>query len=231
MTTELEPNALARLAFWAKGMVLIDDARQSWPGFSYGEGEWRRLRELGGAVPGPTYRMFVLVNAAVFIAIAAFGIGAVFIPLATLLFPVPAETSALKFSMLLAGCSLLIIGLGLPLSLRAAAALVTGEAIRTSLAPALGDGALASKIAWQINRITLVMCGLLVPGMLIWITYDIHAGPLVTALKWIAIAAMGASTALGVRGRRRSPAGTQPAGGPKPSQGFVGDEKSGGWSG
>lgn len=203
---ELEPNALARLAFWAEGMVRIDDAKQSWPGFSYTEDEWRRLRALSSVVPGPTYMMFVLVNAAVFIAIAAIGIGAIFIPLATLLFPVPAETGALRFSMLLAGCSFLIIGLGLPLSLRAAAALSTSAAMRTGLAPSPGDGALAAKIAWQINRITLVMCGLLVPGMLIWITYDIHAGPLVTALKWIAIAAMGASTALGVRGRRRNSA-------------------------
>ncbi|ESY97619.1 hypothetical protein X738_02780 [Mesorhizobium sp. LNHC209A00] len=30
-------SALARLAFWAKGMVAINDARMEWPGFSYSQ--------------------------------------------------------------------------------------------------------------------------------------------------------------------------------------------------
>ena len=145
-----------------------------------------------------------LVNAAIFIAIAALGIFGVFLPLATLLFPVPAETSALKFSLLLAACAFLIIGLGLPISMRLSAVLVASKTMRAALVAAPGDEALASKVSWQINRITLVMCGLLVPGILLFIAYDIDAGPIITALKWLAIALMAVSALARHHGGRRS---------------------------
>lgn len=175
-----------------------------WPGFSYDEPEWERLRQLATLVPYPAYVNFCLVNAAVFIAFACIGIAAVFLPLAIILFPIPAETSTLKFAMLLAGCCFLIIGCCLPVSLRIAAALVSTDAMRRELSEAPGDAALARKIAWQINRITLVMCGLLVPGILVFVAYDIQAGPLIAALKWVAIGLMVVSTIAGVRRQRRS---------------------------
>ncbi|TPM38281.1 hypothetical protein [Mesorhizobium sp. B2-3-4] len=197
-------GALARLAFWAKGMVLINDARMEWPGFSYSEPEWARMRALSAPIGAGTYQLFTIVNAAIFIAIAALGIFGVFLPLATLLFPVPAETSALKFSMLLAACAFLIIGLGLPISMRLSAMLVGGKRVREALVPAAGDEALASKVSWQINRIMLIMCGLLVPGILLFIAYDIEAGPIITALKWLAVALMTVSTLTGIARQRKS---------------------------
>ncbi len=138
-------SALARLAFWAKGMVSINNARMEWPGFSYSDAEWARMRTLSEPIGAGTYQLFTIVNAAIFIAIAAIGIFGVFLPLATLLFPIPAETSALKFSMLLAACAFLIIGLGLPISMRLSAMLVGGKTMRAALVPAPGDEALASK--------------------------------------------------------------------------------------
>ncbi|MBZ9994506.1 MULTISPECIES: hypothetical protein [unclassified Mesorhizobium] len=197
-------GALARLAFWAKGMVSINDARMEWPGFSYSEPEWTRMRALSAPIGAGTYQLFTVVNAAIFIAIAALGIFGVFLPLATLLFPVPAETSALKFSLLLAACAFLIIGLGLPISMRFSAMLVGGKAMREALVPAAGDEVLASKVSWQINRIMLIMCGLLVPGILLFIAYDIEAGPIITALKWLAIALMAVSTLTGIARQRKS---------------------------
>ncbi|QKC83030.1 hypothetical protein [Mesorhizobium sp. NZP2077] len=197
-------SALARLAFWAKGMVSINNARMEWPGFSYNDAEWARMRALSGPIGAGTYQLFTMVNAAIFIAIAALGIFGVFLPLATLLFPIPAETSALKFSMLLAACAFLIIGLGLPISMRLSAMLVGGKTLRAALVPAAGDEALASKVSWQINRIMLIMCGLLVPGILLFIAYDIQAGPIITALKWLAIVLMAVSTFTGIARQRKS---------------------------
>ena len=197
-------SALARLAFWAKGMVSINDARMEWPGFSYSDAEWARMRTLSEPIGTGTYQLFTIVNAGIFIAIAALGIFAVFLPLATLLFPVPAETSALKFSLLLAACAFLIIGLGLPISMRLSAMLLGGKTVRAALAPADGDEALAAKVSWQINRIMLIMCGLLVPGILLFIAYDIQAGPIITALKWLAIALMAVSTLTGIARQRKS---------------------------
>jgi hypothetical protein len=197
-------SALARLAFWAKGMVSINDARMEWPGFSYSDAEWARMRTLSEPIGTGTYQLFTIVNAVIFIAIAALGIFGVFLPLATLLFPVPAETSALKFSLLLAACAFLIIGLGLPISMRLSAMLLGGKTVRAALAPAAGDEALAAKVSWQINRIMLIMCGLLVPGILLFIAYDIQAGPIITALKWLAIALMAVSTLTGIARQRKS---------------------------
>ncbi|QND55489.1 hypothetical protein [Mesorhizobium huakuii] len=197
-------RALARLAFWAKGMVSINDARMEWPGFSYSDAEWARMRTLSEPIGTGTYQLFTIVNAVIFIAIAALGIFGVFLPLATLLFPVPAETSALKFSLLLAACAFLIIGLGLPISMRLSAMLVGGKTVRAALVPGAGDEALAAKVSWQINRIMLIMCGLLVPGILLFIAYDIQAGPIITALKWLAIALMAGSTLTGIARQRKS---------------------------
>lgn len=197
-------SALARLAFWAKGMVSINDARMEWPGFSYSQPEWARMRALSVPIGAGTYHLFTIINAVIFIAIAALGIFGVFLPLATVLFPVPAETSALKFSLLLAACAFLIIGLGLPISMRLSAMLVGGKRMRETLVPAAGDDVLASKVSWQINRIMLIMCGLLVPGILLFIAYDIQAGPIITALKWLAIVLMAVSTMTGVARQRKS---------------------------
>ncbi|WP_322414944.1 hypothetical protein [Mesorhizobium huakuii] len=197
-------SALARLAFWAKGMVSINDARMEWPGFSYSDAEWARMRTLSEPIGTGTYQLFTIVNAAIFIAIAALGMFGVFLPLATLLFPVPAQTSALKFSLLLAACAFLIIGLGLPISMRLSAILVGGKTVRAALVPASSDEALAAKVSWQINRIMLILCGLLVPGILLFIAYDIQAGPIITALKWLAIALMAVSTLTGIARQRKS---------------------------
>jgi hypothetical protein len=122
-------SALARLAFWAKGMVAISDGRMEWPGFSYTDAEWARMRTLSEPIGAGTYQLFTIVNAVIFITIASLGIFGVFLPLATVLFPVPAETSALKFSLLLAACAFLIIGLGLPISMRLSAVLVASNAV------------------------------------------------------------------------------------------------------
>ncbi|MES0094903.1 hypothetical protein [Mesorhizobium sp. M0030] len=195
-------GALARLAFWARGMTAIKDGRMEWPGFCYTDAEWARMRVLAAPIGAGRYQLFTWVNAAIFIAIAALGIVCVFLPLATLLFP-PAEASALKFSALLAACAFLIIGLGLPISMRLSSALAISREMRAGLVGEAGDEALAAKVSWQINRIMLVMCGLLVPGILLFIAYDIDASPIITVLKWLAIALIAVSVAVGALQQRK----------------------------
>lgn len=65
------------------------------------------------------------------------------------------------------------------------------------------DDALAAKVRWQINRIALMMCGALVPGIVLFIAYDIQAGPLINALKWAAVALSLLSIGSVVVGNRR----------------------------
>jgi len=197
-------TSLVWLAFWSRNMVAIREDGMDWPGFSYSEPQWQRMRALAEPVADGTFRKFIVVNAAIFIVIAAIGIAAIFLPLANVLFPVPAETSALQFATLLAASCLLIIGGGLPLSMLAAARLCADARMTGRLAWQPDDEALASKIGWQLRRITLVMCGLLVPGMLLFIAYDIDGGPILSVLKWLAaIIALLSVASLGSRMKRK----------------------------
>jgi hypothetical protein len=184
---------LVHLAFWAKNMTVLRDAGMQWPGFSYAQPEWARMEELAAAVDDGALAKFKVVTAIVFIALAAAGIVLVFLPVESLLFPHPAETPAVYFVLLLAAACFLIIGAGLPLAMRAAALASANEQTRQRLTPAPGDGALAHKVAYQINRIAAVICGLFVPGTLLWIAFNIRGGPIIVVLKWLSFAAIAAA--------------------------------------
>jgi hypothetical protein len=191
---ETDTAARAQLAFWAKGMVEIRTARMSWPGFSYADDEWARMAELAATIENSRYGLFKLINALLFIALAAAGICGLWLPLVTVMFPVPAETRALPFTLLLAACALFMVTAGLPLSMRLAAGFAADAAMRARRAMLAGDDtALARKIRHQINRVVVLMCGVLVPGTLIFIAYQIEAGPLITALKWTGFALLAGS--------------------------------------
>src|ERR1700693_3760584 len=93
---------MLRLAFWADIMLRIKHAGMWWAGFSYTDDEWERLEPLADAVAPLDAGRFKLVNAVVFIALAALAICGGFVPIASALFPVPAETSVLALASLLA---------------------------------------------------------------------------------------------------------------------------------
>lgn len=192
----LPANALCQLAFWAKNMTMISGARMSWPGFSYSEAETARMSEMAASVSNAARQKFVLMNAVIFIALAAAFIFGFFLRLASWLFPTPAETKALPFVLLLAATALLTIGIGLPISMHLASRWSADETMRTGLTARLGDAALLAKVSYQINRMTLIMCGLLVPGTLLFIAFDIEGGPIITILKWAALIAMVAAVVL-----------------------------------
>ena len=189
----LDTTNKAVLAFWARTMCLIRDNKMSWPGFSYTEPEWARLGTLARAVSRDADTAYNIVNAAVFIAIAAAAVAGGFIPLATVLFPVPADTPAAAFLGLLAVFAALTLGLGMPVSMRIAARFSANRAALEQAGDAPEDAALAAKVRWQMRRMTLVMCGLLVPGAMALIMFSIRLGPAVTAVKWMMILLMAAS--------------------------------------
>ncbi|HLH89119.1 MAG TPA: hypothetical protein VKX28_11720 [Xanthobacteraceae bacterium] len=201
--TPSDDRGLVRLALWASLMMPIKEAGMSWPGFAYTDAEWKQMATLAGAVePGTAFR-FQMVNAVVFIALAGVLVVGGFLPLLGALYPVPADVKALPFALLLAATALLALGIGLPLSMGVAAWLVAGG-LRPRLVATPQTAALWSKVSWQIRRMAVLMCGALVPGMLLWITFDIDGGPIITTLKWIGFAAVAASTAHTLR-RRDAP--------------------------
>jgi hypothetical protein len=181
---ETVDGRMLRLAFWADIMMRIKDAGMKWPGFSYTDAEWARLERLADAVAPVDAGRFKFVNAAVFIALAALAMFSGFLPLASELFPVPAETPAVAFLALLAATCFVVLGLGLPLSTRIAAPLSAGVGTRGNLSVLAYDAELWSKVVFQMRRITLILCGFLVPGALLLIAYNIDGGPILTALKW-----------------------------------------------
>lgn len=193
---------LLRLAFWADIMMSIKNAGMSWPGFSYTDAEWARLGPLAEVVAPFDAGRFKVVNAIVFIALAAVAMGGGFLPLASALFPVPAETPVLPFVTLLAATCFLVIGLGLPVSMRIAAPLSAGAETRARLGAISYDGELWSKVAFQMRRIILILCGFLVPGVLLFIAYNIDGGPIISVLKWVSWAALLLSAGDSVRRRK-----------------------------
>ena len=196
-------EGLTRLAFWARNMTAVSDAGMSWPGFSYTDAEWMRIRDLARAVSPAAFGTFVTWTTIIFLVVAVAGVVGVFLPILLVLFPDPAQMSPWKFASLLAACAFLILGLGLALSMNLAARWSADEVMRAELRSAPGDDALAANVRWQINRMMLIMCGALVPGVVFFIVYDIQAGPLITALKWLTVVLTLGSMASVVVGNRR----------------------------
>ncbi len=199
----MDKASLARLAFWGMNMSVATGGRNNWPGFRYTPTEWTRLEKLSKAVDGTAFIRFVLIVTVVFIVLAGCAVVGLLLPIMIALYPNPADTRPLPFVLALASTALLAIGIGLPLSLRVGAWASASDAMKARLYEETGDTALAAKAAHQITRMTVVMCGLLVPGVLLWIAFDIKGGPIVTALKWLAIGLMGVSAVHTVVTRKR----------------------------
>ena len=184
----------AVLAFWGKNLCMIHDLGMSWPGFSYTKPEWVRLAVLSQAVSRFANAKFKAVNAVVFIAIAGAAMFGGFLPVASALFPVPAETPAAQFLVLLATFAAVILGFGLPVSMRIAAWFSANPAAIAGVPDSPEDPPLARKVRFQMWRMIVIMCGILVPGAMLLITYNINLGPAVTVMKWLSIGLMAFSS-------------------------------------
>ncbi len=201
---ELSKPALARLAFWSANMIAVRDSRWSWPGFSYEPHEWKQMEKFAEMVGGGNYLKFIWLNALLFIVFAAIAILCFFLPVLIVLYPDPSQTQALPFTVILASTALLAIGIGLPLSMKLTAWFCADEKLRASLISSPENEALSAKVSWQLLRMTLIMCGLLVPGVLLFIAFNVQAGPLLTVLKTVCALAIAFSVVVAALRRKSS---------------------------
>jgi hypothetical protein len=180
-----KPNnpGLVRLAFWSQNMLVARESSASWLGFSYTPEEWKRMETLAEKVGGGPYLKFLLLNALLFVLLAGICIVGFFLPILLLIYPDTRDLQPLPFVLLLSATTLIAIGAGLPLTMRAAAWLCASRELRAARITAEQDLALERKVSWQLLRMTLIMCGALVPGMLLWIAFDIDGGPILSVLK------------------------------------------------
>lgn len=202
---EPSKSKLARTAFWAKNMtVLRDSGYKWWPGFTYSDAEWQQMDKLAAPISGGAYIKFTWLNAVLFILVAAIAIVCFFLPILTLMYPNPADVQPLPFSIVLATTALIAIGVGLPLTMKVSAWLCASEEVRAGLASTSETDALSARISWQLLRMTLIMCGILVPGMLLWITFNVEGGPILSALKIACALLVVGSTAITALRRKPS---------------------------
>ncbi len=101
---------------------------------------------------------------------------------------------------MLASVAALALGIGLPLSMKISAWLCASDEVKAQLVSTPETEKLGKRVSWQLLRMTLIMCGLLVPGVLLWIALDIHGGPILTAIKAIlALIIIGSTTLVAIR--------------------------------
>jgi hypothetical protein len=201
---ELSKSKLARLAFWSANMNAVRESNWSWPGFGYTEAEWALMKEFAKPVSGGSYIKFILLNAVIFVVFAGVVVVCAFLPVLLLLYPDTRDLQPLPFTLLLAATAFLTIGFGLPFSMRIAAWLCASNDLRASLRTTPEIELLDARVSWQLMRMTLIMCGILVPGMLLWITLNIDGGPVLTTLKFILAALFIGSTAAAALRRKSS---------------------------
>ena len=203
MESELmSPKREQFLRYWSANMqvAFAQSSGAPWLGFGYQESEMARMRALAASLPRSAAAVFFAVTVMAYLLMAAVAIGAVMIPILTLLYPDPSQTPALVFVLTLAVAAFICLGFGLPLSMAIGARAGDWWSGAGPAPGARGDQALAAKICWQLWRITLIMVGVFVPGCMFFILLDIEAGPLVTAIKVLCGSAALLSLAKTVKG-------------------------------
>ncbi|MFT3953143.1 MAG: hypothetical protein QM722_01640 [Piscinibacter sp.] len=173
------------LRYWSANMevALASSSGAPWIGFGYEDGERERMKALAARLPGSAAVLFFAVVVVGFILLAAAAVVGGMLPVLTWLYPDPSQTRPLPFVLVLASVCLFSLGVGLPLMLGLggwAADRFAGGTPQPSLP---GDAALARKIRMQLLRMTLIMVGAFIPGCMLFILFDIQAGPLVFWLK------------------------------------------------
>lgn len=180
--------------------VLRESGHSRWPGFTYTPAEWDEIERLAKPVGGGAYLKFIGLNALLFIVFAGIAVAGFMLPVLLLLYPDPSKLQPLPFVLLLASVTAITIGIGLPLSMKISAWFCAGEQIKTQLVATPETEKLGSRVSWQLLRMTLIMCGLLIPGVLLWIALDIQGGPVLTAIKVVlALIFIGSAAMVAVR--------------------------------
>jgi hypothetical protein len=192
------------LRYWSANMAMAleQSGGTGWYGFSYSDDEMARMRSVASTLPGKAFGLFITVTVLGFLAIAAIGVVAFLVPLMGWLYPDPAQTSAVVFVSTMAAICFLCIGFGLPVVMAWGARAGDLWGGGRPQPQVIGDVALIGRIRHQLWRMALVMVGVFVPGCLIFILFNIDAGPLVLWLKLICAAVFAASVFRMATGRR-----------------------------
>lgn len=164
-------------------MVAVRESNFTWPGFRYTEDEWALMKDFSKPVSGGAYIKFIAVNTILFLVFTAIVICGFFLPVLLAIYPDTRDVQPIPFTLLLATNAFLMIGFGLPLSMRIAALLCASAEMMATLRSSPEIETLNARVSWQLMRMSLISCGILVPGMLLWIAFDIDGGPVLTALK------------------------------------------------
>ena len=173
------------LRYWSANMAVafVQSGGAPWIGFGYSPAEMARMRGLAATLPGAAVAIFFALTVVTFIALAALGIAGFMVPVLDWLYPNPADTQALVMVLILACVCFFSLGFGLPLAVRAGA--WAGDRFGGGK-PAPGqleDAALIAKIRFQLWRMVTIMVGVFIPGCMLFILFDIKAGPVVSVLK------------------------------------------------
>ncbi|HRJ68236.1 MAG TPA: hypothetical protein PK812_01400 [Beijerinckiaceae bacterium] len=183
----LSPADERFLRYWSVNMTeaFRSSSDAWWPGFAYDAEQKQRMREIAGSedISGGSVLTFYAIVVLGYIAFAGMASVTIMVPVISWLYPDPSKLPALPFVLLLAGVCLLALGVGLPLSMRAGAWAGDRWAGGRPLPSKPGDAALVARARFQLRRIAIVAAGMLVPGVLLFILFDIDAGPLVFWLK------------------------------------------------
>ena len=173
------------LRYWGLNMAIAmeQSGGTAWPLFGYSKPEQARFKALADQLPGAAMLVFFAVTVVVFLVLAALAVVLVLLPILTLIAPNPADLTPLPFVLTMALVILIAIGGGFPLSLAIGARLGDSWGGGTPVAAEPGDGDLYAKIRRQLLRFALVAGAVFIPGCLLWIIFDIHAGPVIGVLK------------------------------------------------
>lgn len=159
---------------WAMGMTW-------WPGFNYSAEEQALMRMQARRVAGRG-TAYALAGAVIFIAGLCVIVPGILLPVLSWLYPDVTQVKPLVFAALMATIAAFSLGLWLPLAMALAARTVDLLLGRPEDKAALGAAelALARRVRWQLQRMALIMSGLLLPGIMAFIVFDIDTrkGPI-----------------------------------------------------
>lgn len=173
------------LRYWGlnMGIAMEMSGGATWPMFRYSKAEQARFVSITDQLPGKAMWVFFAVTVVVFLAMAALAVVLILLPILTLIAPNPADLTPLPFVLTMALVILVSFGLGFPLSLAVGARLGDAWGGGKPAAAEPGDGDLYAKIRRQFLRFALIAGAVFIPGCLLWIIFDIKAGPLIGVLK------------------------------------------------
>lgn len=178
------------LRYWGLNMAIAMEMSggATWPMFGYSKPEQARFKSITDQLPGKAMWVFFAVTVVVFLATAALAVVLILLPILTLVAPNPADLTPLPFVLAMALVILVAFGVGFPLSLAVGARLGDSWGDGKPAAAEPGDRDLYAKIRRQLLRFALIAGAVFVPGCLLFILFDIEAGPLVDALKLVCAA-------------------------------------------